>query len=70
MSNITAKQIVAAPAFIETALPEAIRLVAKTNGHPVQKTIEAYRAGVPNVMRSIEELMMGAAEETAKRMNA
>lgn len=64
---MNAATIIQNEAFIATALPEAIRFVAKKNNQPVSTTIEAYRAGVPSVMHSVESLMQAAAEELAKR---
>lgn len=65
---ITAEHVATAPAFLDVALPEAIRTIAKKNGRTVSETIDAYRLGVPNVVNGVRELLHAAAEELANRI--
>jgi len=69
MNKLTAQNFIDTPAWVSTVVPEALSLVAKTNGQTVELTREAYCMGVPNVVNSVNDLVMEAAKECAKRMN-
>lgn len=65
----TADTIMQVPAFLRAAAPEAMEVVAKTNGATVTEIAEAFHAGHNKVVAEVEKLLRAAATELANRMN-
>lgn len=66
----TAEQFVNSPAFLATALPDAVRVVAKANGQSAETTALAFNMGVPNVVNQVAKLIAKAAQHCADEANA
>jgi hypothetical protein len=62
------------PAFVQIALEDALKLVAKTNGQTYELAREAFKLGVgiypiPNVINQVAELVAKAAQVCADEAN-
>ncbi len=69
MTTYTAMSFMNSPAFVQIALEDALKLVAKTNGQSVELTAGAFGLEVPNVVNQVAKLVAKAAEECAKQAN-
>lgn len=69
MTTYTAMSFMNSPAFVQIALEDALKLVAKTNGQTYELACEAFKLEVPNVMNEVAKLVAMAAEECAKQAN-
>lgn len=70
VKTYTAMSFMNSPAFVQIALEDALKLVAKTNGQTVELTAKAFEMEVPNVVNEVAKLVAMAAEECAKQANA
>lgn len=69
-TQYTAMSFMNSPAFVQIALEDALKLVAKVNGQSVELTKKAFELETPNVMNSVAKLMVAAAQHSADEMNA
>lgn len=70
MTTYTAMSFMNSPAFIEIALEDALKLVAKTNGQTYELACEAFKLEVPNVMNEVAKLVAKAAQVCSDQANA
>ena len=70
VNTYTATSFMNSPAFVQIALEDALKLVAKTNGQTVELTCEAFKLEVPNVVNQVAKLVVAAAQHCADEMNA
>lgn len=68
-TQYTAMSFMNSPAFVQIALEDALKLVAKTNGQTVELTTKAFEMEVPNVVNQVAKLVAKAAEECALQAN-
>ena len=57
------------PAFVQIALEDALKLVAKTNGQTYELACEAFQMEVPNVVNQVAKLVAKAAQVCADEAN-
>lgn len=69
MTTYTAMSFMNSPAFVQIALEDALKLVAKANGQTYEVACEAFKLEVPNVVNQVAKLVALAAEECAKQVN-
>lgn len=69
-TQYTAMSFMNSPAFVQIALEDALKLIAKTNGQTYELACEAFGLEVPNVVNQVAKLVAMAAEECAKQANA
>lgn len=69
MTTYTAMFFMKSPAFVQIALEDALKLVAKTNGQTVELTAKAFEMEVPNVINQVAELVAKAAQHCADEAN-
>ena len=69
MTTYTAMSFMNSPAFVQIALEDALKLVAKTNGQTYELACEAFQLEVPNVVNQVAKLVAKAAEECALQAN-
>ncbi|WP_277594445.1 hypothetical protein [Pseudomonas chlororaphis] len=70
MTTYSADSFLNSPAFLEIAIEDAVKLVAKTNGQSYTLTLQALAKQVPNVVREVTKLITFAAEHCADEANA
>ena len=68
-TQYTAMSFMNSPAFVQIALEDALKLVAKTNGQTYELACEAFKLEVPNVVNEVAKLVGMAAEECADSAN-
>lgn len=69
MTTYTATSFMNSPAFLQIALEDALKLVAKTNGQTYELACEAFKLEVPNVINQVGELVAKAAQHCADEAN-
>lgn len=69
MTTYTAMSFMNSPAFVEIALEDALKLIAKTNGQTYKLVCEAFKLEVPNVINQAAKLVAKAAEHCANEAN-
>lgn len=69
MTTYTAMSFMNSPAFVQIALEDALKLVAKTNGQTVELTTKAFEMEVPNVVNQVAKLVAKAAQVCADSAN-
>lgn len=69
MTTYTAMSFMNSPAFVQIALEDALKLVAKTNGQTVELTTKAFEMEVPNVVNQVSKLVAKAAQVCADSAN-
>lgn len=69
MTTYTAMSFMNSPAFVQIALEDAFKLVAKTNGQTYELTCEAFGLEVPNVVNQVAKLVAKAAQHCADEAN-
>lgn len=69
MTTYTAMSFMNSPAFVQIALEDALKLVAKTNGQTLELACKAFKLEVPNVVNQVAKLVALAAEECANQAN-
>ena len=70
MTTYTAMSFMNSPAFVQIALEDALKLVAKTNNQTLELTTEAFGLEVPNVVNQVAKLVAKAAQVCADEANA
>lgn len=70
MTTYTAMSFMNSPAFVQIALEDALKLVAKTNGQTYELACEAFQMEVPNVVNQVAKLVAKAAQVCADEANA
>lgn len=70
MITYTAMSFMNSPAFVQIALEDALKLVAKVNGQTLELTTEAFQLEVPNVVNQVAKLVAKAAQVCADECNA
>lgn len=70
MTKYTAMSFMSSPAFVQIALEDALKLVAKTNGESYALACEAFQLEVPNVVNQVAKLVAKAAQHCAEEANA
>ena len=70
MTTYTAMSFMNSPAFVQIALEDALKLVAKTNGQTVELTTKAFEMEVPNVVNQVAKLVAKAAQVCSDQANA
>ena len=69
MTTYTAMSFMNSPAFVQIALEDALKLVAKVNNQSVALTTEAFGLEVPNVVNQVAKLVAKAAQVCADEAN-
>lgn len=69
-TQYTAMSFMNSPAFVQIALEDALKLVAKVNNQSVELTTEAFGLEVPNVVNQVAKLIAKAAQHCADEANA
>ena len=69
-TQYTAMSFMNSPAFVQIALEDALKLVAKVNNQSVATTTEAFGLEVPNVVSQVAKLVAKAAKVCADECNA
>lgn len=69
MTAYTAMSFMSSPAFVQIALKDALKLVAKTNNQTLELTTEAFGLEVPNVVNQVAKLVAKAAQHCADEAN-
>jgi len=69
MTTYTAISFMNSPAFVQIALEDALKLVAKTNKHSYELACEAFAMEVPNVVNQVAKLVAKAAQHCADEAN-
>ena len=69
MTTYTAMSFMNSPAFVQIALEDALKLVAKVNNQTVELTNEAFGLEVPNVVNQVAKLVAKAAQVCADEAN-
>lgn len=69
MTPYTAMSFMNSPAFVQIALEDALKLVAKTNGQTYKLACEAFQLEVPNVVNQVAKLVAKAAQVCADSAN-
>lgn len=70
VNTYTAMSFMNSPAFVQIALEDALKLVAKVNNQSVELTTEAFGLEVPNVVNQVAKLVAKAAQHCADEVNA
>lgn len=70
MKTYCADNFLSSPAFLEIAIEDAVKLVAKINKQTDALTLKALAMQVPNVVREVNKLVTFAAEHCAREANA
>lgn len=65
----TKEAFLSSPRFMEIAVEDALKIVAKTNGQSLELAQKAFSLQVPNVVNKVAELVIMAAEHSAKLAN-
>lgn len=68
-TKYTAMSFMSSPAFVQIALEDALKLVAKTNNQTLELTTEAFGLEVPNVVNQVAKLVAKAAQHCADQAN-
>lgn len=68
-TQYTAMSFMNSPAFVQIALEDALKLVAKVNNQSVELTTEAFGLEVPNVINQVAKLVAKAAQVCADEAN-
>ena len=68
-TQYTAMSFMNSPAFVQIALEDALKLVAKTNGQTYELACEAFQLEVPNVVNQVAKLVAKAAQVCADSAN-
>lgn len=69
VNTYTAMSFMKSPAFVQIALEDALKLVAKTNGQTYELACESFKLEVPNVINQVAELVAKAAQHCADEAN-
>lgn len=69
MTTYTAMSFMNSPAFVQIALEDALKLVAKANGQSYELACEAFQLEVPNVVNQVAKLVAKAAQVCADSAN-
>lgn len=69
MNTYTAMSFMNSPAFVQIALEDALKLVAKVNNQTLELTTEAFGLEVPNVVNQVAKLVAKAAQVCADSAN-
>lgn len=70
VNTYTAMSFMNSPAFVQIALEDALKLVAKTNGESYALAYEAFKLEVPNVVNQVVKLVAKAAQVCSDQANA
>ena len=70
VNTYTAMSFMNSPAFVQIALEDALKLVAKVNGQTLELTTEAFQLEVPNVVNQVAKLVAKAAQVCSDQANA
>ena len=70
MTTYTAMSFMNSPAFVQIALEDALKLVAKTNVESYALACEAFKLEVPNVVNQVAKLVAKAAQHCVDEANA
>lgn len=70
MPTYTADNFLHSEAFMRTAVEDAVKVVAKTNGQTFELTVQALVLQTPNVVRDVFKLVQSSAEHCAAEANA
>lgn len=70
VKTYTAMSFMNSSAFVQVALEDALKLVAKTNNQTLELTTEAFGLEVPNVVNQVAKLVAKAAQHCAQEANA
>lgn len=70
MTTYTAMSFMNSPAFVQIALEDALKLVAKTNDQTYELACEAFQLEVPNVVNQVAKLVAKAAQVCSDEANA
>lgn len=70
VNTYTAMSFMNSPAFVQIALEDALKLVAKTNNQTLELTTEAFGMEVPNVVNQVAKLVAKAAQICSDQANA
>lgn len=65
----TKEAFLSSPKFMEIAIEDALKLVAKTNGQSLELAKNAFNLQVPNVVNEVAKLVIKAAEHCASEAN-
>lgn len=68
-TQYTAMSFMNSPAFVQIALEDALKLVAKTNGQTYELACEAFQLEVPNVVNEVAKLVAKAAQVCSDEAN-
>lgn len=66
----TAANFINSPAFIDSVIPDALALIAKTNAQTLEATKTAFDMQVPNVIDAVAKLVAKSAQHCADEANA
>ena len=69
-TQYTAISFMNSPAFVQIALEDALKLVAKTNGQSISLARKAFEMEVPNVVNQVAKLVAKAAQVCSDQANA
>lgn len=69
MTTYTAMSFMNSPAFVQIALEDALKLVAKVNGQTLELATEAFQLEVPNVVNQVAKLVAKAAQVCSDQAN-
>lgn len=69
-TQYTAMSFMNSPAFVQIALEDALKLVAKVNGQTLELATEAFQLEVPNVVNQVAKLVAKAAQVCSDQANA
>lgn len=69
-NRITVAAVLSSPKFVVEATLAALEEVARINGQTLELAIEAFTLETPNVVRNVQKLVLAAAEQVAKDLNA
>ena len=70
VKTYTAMSFMNSTAFVQIALEDALKLVAKVNGQTLELTTEAFQLEVPNVVNQVAKLVAKAAQVCSDQANA
>jgi hypothetical protein len=65
----TKEAFLSSPRFMEIAVEDALKVVAKTNGQSLELAKKAFVMQVPNLLNKVAELVIMAAEHCADEAN-
>lgn len=57
------------PAFVQIALEDALKLVAKTNGQTYALACDAFKLELPNLVNQVAKLIAEAAQHCADEVD-